>query len=156
MKHQDANAKKHNEERIKIILHKTKKNTNTLLALAATKHKRIIKEYATMGTIYTPPSLFSGGFAKAIECIEMMALEVVNNGFSKVGAQDYKWANVFIDKVTGDILDLKELLNHPKYTETWTRAASNEYGRLFQGYGRKEYGTQHVERTNVCHWIRKE
>ena len=43
-----------------------------------------------MGTIYTPPLQFLGKFTKAIECIEMMALEVVNSGFGKVGAQDYK------------------------------------------------------------------
>ena len=53
-------------------------------------------------------------------------------------------------------MDLKKLLKYPKYTETWTRATSNEYGRLFKGCGRKEDGTQRVEGTNVCHWIRKD
>ena len=76
-----------------------------------------------------------------MECIEMMVLEKFITRFCKVGAQDYKWTNVAIDKETGDIMDLKKLLKHPKYTETWTRAASNEYGRLSQGCGTKKDGT---------------
>ena len=79
------------------MLHKTKMNTNFLRALAATKHERIIEEYTTMESNYTPPSQFSGEFSKAIECVEMMALEAINKRFGKVGAQDYKWANVVID-----------------------------------------------------------
>ena len=86
-------------------------------ALAATKHEQIIEEYATVESIYTPPPRFLGGFSKAMECVEMMALEAINKGFGKVGAQDYKWANVVIDEETGDVMDLKKLLKHPKYTE---------------------------------------
>ena len=76
-------------------------------ALAATKHERIIEGYTTMETIYTPPSQYSGGYSKAMECVEMMALEAVNTGFGTVGPQDYKWANVVIDDETGDVMDLK-------------------------------------------------
>ena len=39
--------------------------------------------------------------------------------------------------------------------ETLTRAAANEYGRLFQGCGRNKDGSQRVDGTNACHWIRK-
>ena len=60
-----------------------------------------------------------------------------------------------IDEETGDAMNLKKLLRHLKYTETWTRAAANECGRLFQGYGRNEDGSQRIERTNACHWIKK-
>ena len=95
-----------------------------------------------METIYTPPSHFAGGFSKAMECVKVMALEAVNTGFGTVKDQDYKWANVIIDEETGDVMDLKKLLKHPKYTETWRRAASDEYGRLFQG-------------KNACHWIKR-
>ena len=61
--------------------HKTKQNTNIMRALAATKHEQIIEEYATMESIYTPPSQFSGGFSKAMECVELMALAAINKGF---------------------------------------------------------------------------
>ena len=99
------------------MFHKTKRNTNILSASVATEHECIIEEYATMEKIYTPSSHFSGGFTKAIECIKMMALEAVNTRFSTVGAQDYKWANVVIDKETEDVMDLKQLLKHPKYSK---------------------------------------
>ena len=115
------------------MLHKTKKNTNILQALSSTKHERIIEIYATMETIYTPPSQISGGFAEAMECKEMMILEALNTRFGTVGAQGYKWANIVIDKETGDVMDLKKLLDYFKYMEIWTRVASNEYNRLFQG-----------------------
>ena len=82
------------------MLHKTKTNTNILRALSATKHERIIEEYASMETVYTPPSQFLVGLSKAMECAERMTLEAVNKGFGKIGAQDYKWANVVIDKET--------------------------------------------------------
>ena len=53
-------------------------------------------------------------------------------------------------------MNLKKLMKYPKYTETWTRAAANEYGRLFQGCGSNDDGSQRVEGTNTCHWIKKE
>ena len=99
------------------MLHKTKQNTNFMRALVATKHEQIIVEYATMESIYTPPSQFSGGFSKAMECVEMVALVAINKGFREIGAQEYRWANAVIDEETGDVMDLEKLLKHPKYTE---------------------------------------
>ena len=52
-------------------------------------------------------------------------------------------------------MNLEKLLKHPKYTETWTKAASNEYGQLFQGCGRNKDGSQQIDGTNACHWIKK-
>ena len=66
MKYQDGDTEEYNEEEIKTMLHKTAKNTSIFQALAATKHKRIIEQYATTEEIYTLPLQFSGGFAKAI------------------------------------------------------------------------------------------
>ena len=84
-----------------------------------------------------------------------MTLEAVNTTFGTIGGQNYHYANAVIDKETGDVMNLKKLLKHPKYMEVWTRAAANEYGRLFQGCGRNDDGTQRVVGTNACHWIRK-
>ena len=50
---------------------------------------------------------------------------------------------------------MKKLLEHSKYTETWTRAAANKYRRLFQECGRNKDGSQCVAETNPCHWINK-
>ena len=130
------------------MLHKTKRNKSIIRALAATKHDGIIEEYATMESIYIPPSQFSGGFSKTMECVEMTALVAVNKGFREIGAEEYRWVNAVIDEETGDVMDLEKLLKHPKYIEAWTLAAANEYERLFQGCGRNQDGTQRVVGTN--------
>ena len=58
--------KEYKMKEIETMLDKTKQDTNILRVLAATKHERIIEEYATMESIYIPPSQFSGGYSKAI------------------------------------------------------------------------------------------
>ena len=60
-----------------------------------------------MESIYTPPSQFSGGFSKAMECVEMMTLAAINKRFGEIGAQKYRWVNAVIDEETGDVIDLK-------------------------------------------------
>ena len=49
----------------------------------------------------------------------------------------------------------EETTEHPKYMETWTRVAANEYGRLFQKCGRNEDGSRRIEGTNAWHWIKR-
>ena len=66
-----------------------------------------MEEYATIESMYTPPPHFSGGYSKAMECVEMMALEAINTRFGTVGPQDYKQANVVIDEKKGDVMNLK-------------------------------------------------
>ena len=100
------------------MLRPTKRNMNILRALAASKHERILEKYATMEAIYTPPSQYSGEFSKAMKCIQMMAVEAINKGFTTVGPKDYTWANVVIDEETGDVMNLKKLMRYPKYIET--------------------------------------
>ena len=90
MKYCEGDTEEYNEEEIGTILHKTTRNMNILQAILATKHKSIIEQYANMETTYAPPSQYSGGFSKAMECIEMIALQAINNGFGTVGSQDYK------------------------------------------------------------------
>ena len=67
------------------MLKPTEQNTNIMRALAATKHERIIETFTKMETIYTPPSHFSKGFSKAMECVEMLALEVVKSRCRTIG-----------------------------------------------------------------------
>ena len=66
VKYQDGDNKEYAKDEIGTTLHKAKKKKNIMRALAATKHERIIEQYATMETIYTPPSQFSEGFSKAM------------------------------------------------------------------------------------------
>jgi hypothetical protein len=52
-------------------------------------------------------------------------------------------------------MEYRDLLKDPKHRETWSRAAANEHGRLFNGVGKNADGTQRVKGTNTCHWIKK-
>ena len=114
--------------------------------MTATRFERIQAEYAKTETTYNKPSYFTGGYAKAIAQIEM-------NNYDQCGLQGYKYADTDISKETGKAMEYQELLKDPWYKDTWSRAGSNEYGRLFQGVGKNEDGTQQVEGTNTCHWI---
>jgi hypothetical protein len=52
-------------------------------------------------------------------------------------------------------MEYRDLFKDPKYRETWLRAAANEFGRFFDGVGKKADGTQRVKGPNTCHWIKK-
>jgi hypothetical protein len=70
--------------------------------------------------------------------------------------QEYKYrADAVINEETGKSMEYKDLLKDPKYREEWSRAAANEFGRLFNGVGKNADGTQRVVGTNTCHWIKR-
>jgi hypothetical protein len=52
-------------------------------------------------------------------------------------------------------MEYRDLLKDPKHRETWSRAAANEFSRLFNVVGKNADGTQRVKGTNTCHWIKK-
>ena len=147
VKYKNNDIAEYNEEEIRGMLHKPN-NDNLIQALAATRHARVEAQYAKTTTTYTPPSPYTGGWSKAMLMIEANTFDI---------CQGYKYANGVVDDETGKIMDLKSLLKHPKYIDTWTKAAADEYGRLFQGIGKSDDGSkQRIEGTNTCHWIKKE
>jgi hypothetical protein len=81
-------------------------------------------------------------------------IQGINDSF--VVDQDYKnRAGAVINEDTGKAMEYRDLLNDPKHRETWSRAAANEFGILFDGVGKNGNGTQQVKGTNTCHWIKK-
>ena len=124
------------------MLYKTKKNTNTLRALSATKHEHIIEKYATMETIYTPPSQFqrdlpSNGIHRN-DVTRSSQHRIWQSWIPKIkmGQGCYWWRDRGCNRLE--------------------KALETSNGRLFQGCGRKEDGTQCSEGTNACHWIRED
>ena len=59
-------------------------------------------------------------------------------------------ANPVLDYETSKMLEYRQLLKHPRYSEAWNRSAANEFGRLAQGVGGRMKGT------NTIFFIRKE
>ena len=54
-------------------------------------------------------------------------------------------ANPVLDHDTGEMLEYRQLLRHPKFKAAWNRAAANEFGRLAQGIGGRIEGTNTIE-----------
>jgi hypothetical protein len=51
------------------------------------------------------------------------------------------YANLVTDETTGEQLEYRQLLKHPKYRTVWTPSAAREFGRLAQGVGWRVTGT---------------
>jgi hypothetical protein len=48
------------------------------------------------------------------------------------------------DKEMGEYLKYHQLIRDPKYKETWSQSAANEFGRLAQGVGGRFKGTNTI------------
>jgi hypothetical protein len=98
-------------------------------------------------------SHFSNGYGRAVAILEYQGGKA--DAFIP-DQQDYKYrACAVIDEETGKLMEYRDLLKDPKHRETWSRAAANEHGRLFNRVGKNADGTQRVKGTNACHWILK-
>jgi hypothetical protein len=58
-------------------------------------------------------------------------------------------AQLIYDKESKEYLKYRQLMRDPKYKETWSKSAANEFGRLAQGVGGRYKGT------NTIHFIHK-
>lgn len=52
--------------------------------------------------------------------------------------------NAVLDQETGQLLEYRQLLKHPRFREVWNRSASDEFGRLAQGIGGRIKGTDTI------------
>ena len=58
-----------------------------------------------------------------------------------VDPNPHYWANAIIDPDTGASMEYRHLIKSPKHQAAWTRSFANEIGRLAQGIGNREKGT---------------
>ena len=68
----------------------------------------------------------------------------------KVIDEVYHYTNEVMDPDTGELLNYRQLMQHPKLKEDWIPASSNKFGRLAQGVGGR------VEGTNTIFFIDKD
>jgi hypothetical protein len=122
-------------------------------ALSATRFNRIHDQYCKTQSRMPVAAKISNGFGKAVTILDYLG--------GKEDAlipdkQEYKYrANAVIDEETRKTMEYRDLLRDPKHREDWSRAAVNEFGRLFNGVGKNKDGTQRVVGTNTCHWIKR-
>jgi hypothetical protein len=55
-----------------------------------------------------------------------------------------KTAQVIFDKELGKMLKYQKLITHLKYRKAWTHSSANEFGRLAQGVGSRNEGTNTI------------
>jgi hypothetical protein len=55
-----------------------------------------------------------------------------------------QWANAIIDPDTGASMEYRHLLKSPKHCKAWTHSFANELGRLAQGVGGRQVGTNTI------------
>ena len=55
-----------------------------------------------------------------------------------------------LDATSGQMLNYRQLLQHPQFKEQWSHSSANKFGRLFQGIG----GCI-AKSTNTCFFINK-
>jgi hypothetical protein len=55
-----------------------------------------------------------------------------------------QWANTIIDPDTGALMEYRHLIKRPKYCQAWQHSFANELGRLAQGVGGREKGTNTI------------
>ena len=56
-----------------------------------------------------------------------------NNMQLRRSTRIFQQAQLIYDKETKTYLNYRQLISHPKYKQTWTKSAANEFGRLAQG-----------------------
>ena len=152
IKYQDGDIEEADEHEVTKLL--TKPNRTTMAqALSATRFERMHAEYCKTEERMPIQSNFSNGFGKAVAF-----LDYTQGGIDDAyipAQQSYKFANTVIDEETGKSMEYRDLLKDPKHREDWSRAAANEFGRLFNGVGKNKDGTKRVVGTNTCHWIKR-
>jgi hypothetical protein len=109
-------------------------------ALSATRFERLHAQYCKTEERMPIASKFSNGFGKAVAILDYLGGK--EDAFIP-DKQEYKYrANAVIDEDTGKSMEYRDLLRDPKHREDWSRAAANEFGRLFNGAGKNKDSTQ--------------
>ena len=92
------------------------------------------------------------GYAGAVR-----ALNPTWYNFHKQSEQEYKHlASTVIDEETGQRLEYRHLIEHPKFKDDWLKSGANEFYQLFQGSKKETDGTQQIKGANTLFWINKE
>jgi hypothetical protein len=63
----------------------------------------------------------------------------------RVARRRQESAHPVLDTDTGDLLEYRQLLKHPKFATVWNRSAADEFCRLAQGIGGRVKGTDTIK-----------
>jgi hypothetical protein len=135
IKYQDGDIEEGTEEEISRLLKKPNQ-TAWKQALSDTIFERAHAQYCKTEERMPIRSHFSNGYGKAVAILDYQVRKA--DAFIP-DQQEYKY-RAEIDKETGKSMEYRDLLKDPKHKDTWSRAAANEFGRLFDGVGKNADG----------------
>ena len=72
------------------------------------------------------------------------ALQALNKPADEEAAIQQAMANAVLDKETGQLLEYRQLIKHPRYKQPWLLSSANKFGRLTQGVGGRIKGTNTI------------
>ena len=95
--------------------------------------------------ILKPPKYIDDSIAARVRERRFQSQTMVNESIAdRVARRRREAAHAVLDQETGELLEYRRLLKHPRFKEVWNRSAADEFGRLAQGIGGRIKGTDTV------------
>ena len=92
--------------------------------------------------ILKPPKYIDDSIAARVRKRRLLSQTTVKDSIAdRVARQRRDAAHAVLDQETGELLEYRRLLKHPRFKEIWNRSAADEFGRLAQGIGGRIKGT---------------
>ncbi len=92
--------------------------------------------------ILKPPKYIDDSIAARVRERRFQSQTMVNESIAdRVARRRREAAHAVLDQETGELLEYRRLLKHPRFKEVWNRSAADEFGRLAQGIGGRIKGT---------------
>jgi hypothetical protein len=95
--------------------------------------------------IIKPPKYVDESIAARVRARRLQSQTKVDESIAeRVARQRREAANAVLDHYTGELLEYRRLLKHPRYKDVWNKSAADEFGRLAQGIGGRKKGTDTI------------
>jgi len=86
--------------------------------------------------ILKPPKYIDDSIAARVCERRLQSQTTVNESIAdRVARRRRDAAHTVLDQETGELLEYRHLLKHPRFKEVWNRSAADEFSRLAQGIG---------------------
>ena len=96
--------------------------------------------------ILKPPKYIDESIAARVRARRLQSKTTVNETIAdRVAQRRREAAHAVLDQETGELLEYRRLLKHPRFKEVWNRSAADEFGRLAQGIGGRIKGTNTMQ-----------
>jgi hypothetical protein len=96
--------------------------------------------------ILKPPKYIDESIAARVRARRLQSKTTVNESIAdRVAQRRREAAHAVLDQETGELLEYRRLLKHPRFKEVWNRSAADEFRRLAQGIEGRIKGTNTMQ-----------